>query len=149
VLKTLELLDKSKIIKQYEILDFKQGEDFYFLKIKAILLDNSNLYIRKYISKKVYLYSYHWQDENRNLRIRWDNSPHHKYIKTYPHHKHTPKIEESLDRRLRKSIQEDEAIPSPCPFSTQYGRNRPYENLKIQPQRPVIKHRSGVIHRTL
>ena len=95
MLKTLELLDKSKSIKEYEVLDFKQGEDFYFLKIKAILIDNSELYIKKYVSEKDYLYSYHWQNENSRLRIRWDNSPHHKYIKTFPHHKHTPKIEES------------------------------------------------------
>jgi len=37
VLRTLELLDKSKVIKEYEILDFKQGEDFYFLK-KSIFI---------------------------------------------------------------------------------------------------------------
>jgi hypothetical protein len=36
MLKTLELL-KSELITGYEILDFKQGEDFYFLKIKAIV----------------------------------------------------------------------------------------------------------------
>ena len=48
MLRTLELLDKSKVIKEYEILDFKQGEDFYFLKIKAVLLDDSELYTRKY-----------------------------------------------------------------------------------------------------
>jgi hypothetical protein len=36
MLKTLELL-KSKLVKSYELLDFKQGEDFYFLKLKAIL----------------------------------------------------------------------------------------------------------------
>jgi len=83
--KTLELLDKSKIIKGYDVLDFKQGEDFYFLRIKAILTDSSELCVREYISNEDYLYSYHWQNENGNLRIRWDNSP---------HHKHTPKIEE-------------------------------------------------------
>ena len=92
--KTLELLDKSKIIKGYDVLDFKQGEDFYFLRIKAILTDSSELYVREYISNEDYLYSYHWQNENGDLRIRWDNSPHHKRIKIFPHHKHTPKIEE-------------------------------------------------------
>jgi len=105
VLKTLELLDKNKTIKEYGILDFKQGEDFYFLKIKAILSDNSELYIRKYVSRKAYLYSYHWQNESGSLRIRWDNSPHHKYIKTFPHHKHTPKIEESKEISLEEILQ--------------------------------------------
>ena len=44
--------------------------------------------------------SYHWQDEKGRLRIRWDNSPHHKHIKTFPHHKHTPKIVESNELSL-------------------------------------------------
>jgi hypothetical protein len=99
MLKTLELL-KHKLIKGSEISDFKQGEDFYFLKIKAILTDNSELYIKEYVSEKEYLYSYHWQDENGNMRIRGDNSPHHKHIKTFPHHKHTPKIEESKEMSM-------------------------------------------------
>jgi len=104
VLRTLELLDKNKVIKKYEVLDFKQGENFYFLKIKAVLLDDSELYIRKYVSKKVYLYSYHWQDENGVLRIRWDNSPHHEYIKTFPLHKHTQEIEDSKEGILEDVV---------------------------------------------
>lgn len=99
MLKTLELL-KNKLVEGYEILDFKQGEDFYYLKLKAVLIDRSELHIREYVSDKEYLYSYHWQDENGSLRIRWDNSPHHKHIKTFPHHKHTPKIEESKEVSL-------------------------------------------------
>jgi len=99
MLKTLELL-KSKLVKSYELLDFKQGEYFYFLKLKAILIDNSELHIKEYISEKDYLYSYHWQDEKGSLRIRWDNSPHHKHIKTFPHHKHMPKIGESNELSL-------------------------------------------------
>jgi len=38
MLKTLELL-KHRLFTGYEILDFKQGKDFYYLKIKAILFD--------------------------------------------------------------------------------------------------------------
>ncbi len=99
MLKTLELL-KSKCIKSYDILDFKQGEEFYFLKLKAILVDNSELHIKEYVSEKEYLYSYHWQDEKGRLRIRWDNSPHHQYIKTFPHHKHAPELMESNELSL-------------------------------------------------
>ncbi len=40
------------------------------------------------MSEDEYNYSFHWQDINNNLIIRWDNSPHHKEISTYPHHKH-------------------------------------------------------------
>ena len=53
MLRTLELLDRSKAIREYEVLDFKQGEDFYFLRIKAILSDNSdfiseNMFLKKF-----------------------------------------------------------------------------------------------------
>ena len=103
MLKTLESL-KHKLIKSYEILDFKRGEDFYFVKIKGILVDNSELHIREYVSENDYLYSYHWQDEKGSLRIRWDNSPHYKHIKTFPHHKHTPQIEESQEMCLDDAL---------------------------------------------
>ena len=47
MLKTLELLDKSPVVKSYEILDFKRGKDFYYLKIKAILINDTVLHIRE------------------------------------------------------------------------------------------------------
>ncbi|MEA2053564.1 MAG: DUF6516 family protein [Candidatus Thermoplasmatota archaeon] len=86
MLKTLESLEKSEIVKHYEILDFKQGKNFYFIKIKAIFVDKSELHIREFISEEEYLYSYHWQDNNGIMRIRWDNSLHHKHLKSFPHH---------------------------------------------------------------
>ena len=46
--------------------------------------------------KTLYIYSFHWQDKNGDLIIRWDNAPHYKNIKTFPHHKHTKNgVEES------------------------------------------------------
>ncbi|MHB8232628.1 MAG: toxin-antitoxin system TumE family protein [bacterium] len=42
----------------------------------------------KYTDEKERSYSYHWQDENQNLILRWDNAPHHNRILTFPHHKH-------------------------------------------------------------
>jgi hypothetical protein len=81
--RTLESL-KDKLIKSFEILDFKSGERFYFIKVKAVLKDDSQLHIKEYNSFDSYLYSYHWQDVNGSLRIRWDNSPHHSYLGTFP-----------------------------------------------------------------
>jgi hypothetical protein len=108
MLKTLELL-KHKLFISYEVLDFKQGEDFYYLKIKAVLVDNSELHIREYVTEADYLYSYHWQDLNGTLRIRWDNSPHHRQIRTFPHHKHTPELEESFEVGLEDILRIIEA----------------------------------------
>jgi hypothetical protein len=106
MLRILQLLKESKIIKSYELLDFKQGKDFYYVKIKAVLIDNSLLHVREFTSKDERIYSYHWQDKNGELICRWDNAPHHK-VETFPHHKHTEKgvkasYETSLEEVLRK-----------------------------------------------
>jgi hypothetical protein len=87
MLDTLELLNKYKIAKSYEIQDFRQGPDFYFLKVRADLSNNTILYVREYVSEDGYHYSYHWQEENGTLLVRC-NAPHHRRLKTFPHHKH-------------------------------------------------------------
>lgn len=33
-------------------------------------------------------YRHHWQDKDARIIKRWDNAPHHKQIKTFPHHLH-------------------------------------------------------------
>ena len=50
MLKTLKLIETSEIVKSYEIQDFKESKDFYFLKLRIILIDDSILYVREYIS---------------------------------------------------------------------------------------------------
>lgn len=105
MLKTLELL-KNDLIKVYEILDFKGGERFYYIKIRATLIDGSELHIREFFSSDSLLYSYHWQDGNGSLITRWDNAPHHSHLSTYPHHKHAPELEESEEMCLGEVLKE-------------------------------------------
>ena len=45
----------------------------------------------KRIDKILVKYSYYWLDEENKLIIGWDNSPHHKELKTFPNHKHVGK----------------------------------------------------------
>ncbi|WP_297535960.1 DUF6516 family protein [Thermococcus sp.] len=90
MLRELELLEDSPVVREYEVLDYKECKDFYFLKIKAKLVDGSVLYIlyiREFVSEHEYSYSFQWQ-KNGNLLIRWDNAPHHRHLETFPHHKH-------------------------------------------------------------
>ena len=105
MLKTLELL-QDDLIRGYEILDFKGGERFYYVKIRAKLIDGSELHIREFFSSDDFLYSYHWQDEDGSLIVRWDNAPHHPHLKSYPHHKHAPDIEESGEMSLEEVLKE-------------------------------------------
>lgn len=102
---TLESLH-DELVKSFEILDFKSGEHFYFIKVKAILEDDSQLHVKEYNSLDSYLYSYHWQKADGSLRIRWDNAPHHRDLRTFPDHKHTPELEESKEMSLKEVLEE-------------------------------------------
>lgn len=78
-----DLIAKTEVIK-YEI-----EEKQIRIQIKLELKDGSHLVIRDYkFSDNSRKYVYHWMDIVGNLRIRWDNSAHWKFISTFPHHKH-------------------------------------------------------------
>ncbi len=54
MLKTLELL-QDDLIKGFEVLDFKGGERFYYIKIRATLIDGSELHIREFLRMTFYI----------------------------------------------------------------------------------------------
>ena len=59
------------------------------LRLIIYLYDGSNLRVtEQWESAKLARYSYYWLTEENALLIGWDNSPHHKTVQTFPHHKH-------------------------------------------------------------
>ncbi len=84
----IKCLEKSNIVKDFTVPVLEFFEDGFYIKIKVILNNNTELYIREYSDINVRNYSYHWQESNRKLLARWDNSARHKHIETYPHHLH-------------------------------------------------------------
>jgi hypothetical protein len=84
----LKLLEDSHFVTEFKIEEYREFKEGFFLKIKADIVDGSSLFLREYSDSIERNYSYHWQDSNSNLLVRWDNSPFHKKISTYPHHKH-------------------------------------------------------------
>ncbi len=77
------------IIKKYKIKNYEKFGNARALIARIEFVDSSILYVREYIflnGKRKY--SFHWQDKEGQLIVRWDNSPHHSHIKTFPHHKH-------------------------------------------------------------
>ena len=99
----LILLKESFVVNYFDILDFKQGVDFYYLKMNVFITDGTFLSIRLYVSNDDYGYSFHWQDCYGKLIIRWDNSPHQCDLATYPHHKH---VETSVEASRELSLGE-------------------------------------------
>ena len=87
-MRMLHLLDSCSIIDRYEVIDFREWGSGVYYKIFAYLINNTELHIREYIDENERKYSYHWQNNNGELIIRWDNAPYHDKINTYPHHKH-------------------------------------------------------------
>ncbi len=78
--------------------------------------DNSFLHFIEFVNVKEgvnrYKYSYHYQDEAEKVVFRYDMAPHHKEIKTFPHHKHmgSEEVVEALAPSLSEVLQEIEGI---------------------------------------
>ena len=87
----IDLLKKCRAVQGFEILEWVDEEDLQVIKVKAELRDGSVLFINEVNLKSENKYSYHWQDEKGGLKIRWDNAPHWKELKTYPFHQHVEK----------------------------------------------------------
>jgi hypothetical protein len=95
-MEVFSLLDSSPIVLTYKIIDFKFWETGSYVKIQIVLIDNSVLHVREYNDEFERNYSFHWQDSLGAFLLRWDNAPHHKNLKTFPHHMHKNNlIEES------------------------------------------------------
>ena len=78
--------------------------------------DNSFLHFIEFVNVKEgvtrYKYSYHYQDKAEKVVFRYDMAPHHKEIKTFPHHKHmgSEEVVESIAPSLNEVLQEIEGI---------------------------------------
>ncbi|MGB7533631.1 MAG: DUF6516 family protein [Halobacteriota archaeon] len=96
------ILKYRKFIKDYKVKRFRVAGDSLEIVIAVKFVDGSLLYVRDYTFGRERKYSYHWQ-RGAELLIRWDNSPHWKHLRTYPHHKHISSeknIHESKEHNL-------------------------------------------------
>lgn len=95
------------IIIETQILTQRQDNRIMEFKGRLKLTDNSILEITEIfvfdISKRKY--SFQWMDENYDLKIRWDNAPHHRQIITFPHHKHIEQ-EENIYESQETTVEE-------------------------------------------
>lgn len=81
-------LKDSKLFTLIDVIFLIDEESAKLIKLKAKVLDGTFLYVTELHTSNYQRYAYHWQKENGELIIRWDNKPHWKEIKTFPYHKH-------------------------------------------------------------
>jgi len=79
------------IIENYEIIKWEAEPTSYRFKAKIVFTNGTKLYVKDYLFYNRRKYSFHWQDANENLLVRWDNAEHWKDIDTFPFHKHEGK----------------------------------------------------------
>ncbi|MCP4402919.1 MAG: hypothetical protein GY801_37155 [bacterium] len=102
----------AEIVESYQVTTFKQFGSARSLIAHIEFIDRSVLHIKDYLfldgTRK---YSYHWQSTDGELRARWDNSPHHELIATFPHHKHKPDgVSSSSERALQDILEHIQRI---------------------------------------
>jgi len=88
VLGIISALSESNLFSSVDVVELIDEDLVKLIRIKAKVLDGTILYVTELHTRNYQKYSYHWQKENGELIIRWDNKPHWKNLKTFPHHRH-------------------------------------------------------------
>lgn len=94
----IDAVEQCDFISFYDIIDCIEEETVEFIRLKAELSNGTILYIRESFSLGKSKYSYHWQQTDGKLIMRWDNAPHHENISTFPYHLHDGDIIVPSDR---------------------------------------------------
>ena len=79
------------------------------LRVILYLKDGTNLRVaEQWAGKVLKRYSYYWLNSANELKVGWDNAPHHTQMQSFPHHKHVgqrgnlqPSGETSLEEVMR------------------------------------------------
>ncbi len=84
----LSLLDQNPFVERYDIAEFRPLENGIYYRCEVVWKDGSRLFTREYSTDTKRVYSFHWQENNDRLLLRWDNAPHFPLLSTFPHHRH-------------------------------------------------------------
>ena len=76
------------------------------LRVVLHLKDGTNLRVaEQWAGKVLKRYSYYWLNLTNELKVGWDNAPHHTQLESFPHHKHVGKqgnLQPSTETRLEE-----------------------------------------------
>jgi hypothetical protein len=78
------------LIKDVTLLTNIRRNDITKVKMKFDLIDDSILFLSEVTIQETqwFEYGYQWINSKNELIIRWDNTPHHSHIPTFPFHQH-------------------------------------------------------------
>lgn len=78
----------TDIVAVFDLLELVDEETVKLIKVRVIMRDGSILHITELSTSRFQKYSYHLQDRDGLMIVRWDNSPHWPDLSTFPHHRH-------------------------------------------------------------
>lgn len=85
-------LTNVPFVQSIELLKEKRSDYAGLAKGILIFQNGSRFHLMEFVnlraSPRKKKYRYHFVEKNSNLIFRYDNAPHHKESKTFPHHKH-------------------------------------------------------------
>lgn len=83
--------------------------DEELLRLVLYFEDGSNLRVtEQWNGDALNRYSYYWLAADNELKIGWDNAPHHTRLKNFPHHKHVGRqaeMQPSFETKLEDVMQ--------------------------------------------
>ena len=100
----LDVIAACTVVRTSELNFDKRSSMVGFVKGAVFFTDESTLHIRELIDVRKtsvrVMYVYHYQDKMGELIFRYDNTPHHAELASFPHHKHTANHVDSIDGEL-------------------------------------------------
>ncbi|MCD6298033.1 MAG: hypothetical protein J7M30_12860 [Deltaproteobacteria bacterium] len=76
------------------------------LRVVLHLRDGTNLRVtEQWAGKALKRYSYYWLNPANELKVGWDNAPHHTQLENFPHHKHIGQ-QENMQPSTEASLEE-------------------------------------------
>jgi len=87
-------LKDSPIVVSHTWLRYKISDAEGSFRIRGTLINGDTFELSEFVvlnvtsEIEVIAYSYHWQNTENQLVMRWDNARHHLQIRTFPHHVH-------------------------------------------------------------
>ncbi|MEM7655305.1 MAG: DUF6516 family protein [Bacteroidota bacterium] len=74
----LRLLPNHPLVEEWKVLENRKWQTGHYYKLRITLPDQSVFQATEYKDEADRSYSFHWQDKEGNLRLRWDNAPHYR-----------------------------------------------------------------------